>query len=82
MFYPEQEKELLMRWERNGRFFMIHLQQDLLGDWCLIRTWGEVGTGAGQQLRRQLYRTYTDAIGAIERIRRRRDTDGYKPAAD
>lgn len=81
MVESEPEKELLMRWERNGRFILIHLQEDLLGDWCLIRTWGEVGAGAGQQFRRQLFRTYPDALAAIEKVRRRRESEGYKLAA-
>ena len=34
---------LASRWERDTRYYELHLRQDLFGDWVLTRVWGGKG---------------------------------------
>lgn len=42
------EAPMFSRWERDTRYYELCLQQDLWGDWLLMRTWGKRGTAMGQ----------------------------------
>lgn len=76
----DPKKELLLRWQRDDRFYVAHLHRDLLGDWCLMRTWGVKGSGKGQRISRRVFATYSTAFAALEAIDRRRTKDGYELA--
>lgn len=68
----------MLRWQRGDRFFVAHLHRDLLGDWCLIRTWGVKGSNKGQRLNRRVFPSYSTAFAVLEEIDRRRIRDGYE----
>lgn len=70
--------ELLLRWQRGDRFYVAHLHRDLLGDWCLVRTWGVIGSAKGQRVSRRVFDTYSNAFAALEETDRRRTEDGYE----
>ncbi|HEB77022.1 MAG TPA: WGR domain-containing protein [Methylothermaceae bacterium] len=37
-----------LRWEKSGRYYEAHLQQDLWGDWVVTWVWGRRGHRLGQ----------------------------------
>ena len=51
------EAPLFSRWERESRYYELRLQQDLFGDWVLMRVWGQRGSALGQ-IRRDLCTDY------------------------
>jgi len=48
---------LFPRWERDTRYYELRLQQDLWGDWVLMRVWGQRGAALGQ-IRHELCADY------------------------
>ena len=54
---------LFSRWERETRYYELHLRQDLWGDWLLTRVWGRRGSSLGQ-IRHEHYPNYGE--GAIK----------------
>ncbi len=77
----DSKKELMLRWQRGDRFYIAHLHRDLLGDWCLVRTWGVTGSSKGQRMSRRVFDSYADAFAALEKTDRRRMADGYELAS-
>ncbi|MGX2039359.1 WGR domain-containing protein [Methylocaldum sp. MU1018] len=69
-----------LRWEKELRYYEIHLQQDLWGDWVLTRIWGRRGSPMGQ-IRRMPCHSYEDAVAKLTDIRSRRKRRGYEPVA-
>jgi predicted DNA-binding WGR domain protein len=54
--------------ERAPRYYHLHLQEDLIGGWTLIREWGYQGAGG-----RTLQEHYADAESAEAALVRVRD---------
>ena len=52
------EAPLFSRWERETRYYELRLQQDLWGDWVLMRVWGGKGSALGQ-IRHELCTDYS-----------------------
>ena len=42
------EPELTVRYQRHTRYYLLHLYQDLLGDWAITRVNGQIGSHLGQ----------------------------------
>ena len=36
--------------ERQKRFYVMNVTQNLFGEWCLIREWGRFGSAGGQRM--------------------------------
>lgn len=58
------------------RYYMLDVQPDLFGAWCVIREWGRIGSRAGQR-RTVPYPTHGEAQAALERQRRAKLRKGY-----
>ncbi|MFC1339183.1 MAG: WGR domain-containing protein [gamma proteobacterium symbiont of Phacoides pectinatus] len=58
------------------RFYQLHLQQDLLGHWTLIRESGLQGSRGS--VKRNVYDTREEAEQAMERLRDMQLHRGYK----
>jgi len=56
-----EEAPMFSRWERDTRYYELRLQQDLWGDWLLMRTWGKRDTAMGQ-IRRELCPDYAHGV--------------------
>jgi predicted DNA-binding WGR domain protein len=69
-----------LRWEKDSRYYEIHLQQDLWGDWVLTRIWGRRGSPAGQ-ITRVPCRSYRDAAALLASVCSQRKRRGYEPVS-
>jgi predicted DNA-binding WGR domain protein len=61
-----------------ARFYVLDVQADLFGAWCLIREWGRIGRPG--QLRHVPYPTEDEAKEALARQRRAKERRGYRSA--
>lgn len=69
-----------LRWEKESRYYEIHLQQDLWGDWVLTRIWGRRGSPTGQ-ITRVPCRSYRDAAELLASVCSQRKRRGYEPVS-
>jgi len=67
---------LRLRWEKETRYYEVHVVQDLWGDWVLTRIWGRRGSAIGQ-IRRAPCESYTEALAQLARLEKRRAQRGY-----
>ncbi len=58
------------------RYYYLHIQPTLFGEWDVIRQWGRVGQRGGQQ-RVDHYLSYDDAKNRYEALCRLRATHHY-----
>lgn len=65
-------------WEDNerGRYYLVHLHQDLFGDWLLTRAWGSRNSNRGG-VRHDLVDNELDGKRKIRKIAARRRQHGY-----
>jgi predicted DNA-binding WGR domain protein len=57
------------------RFYLLAVQPDLFGQWCLIREWGR--TGQGGQVRAAAFPTEEEAWGALIKQHQAKERRGY-----
>nr|WP_298251126.1 hypothetical protein [uncultured Halomonas sp.] len=38
---------MIIRWETNHDYVLVHIHQDMFGDWIFSRAWGQIGTQFG-----------------------------------
>jgi predicted DNA-binding WGR domain protein len=57
------------------RFYVLDVQPDLFGKWCLIREWGRIGKPS--QVRHISFPTEGEALDALARQRRAKQQRGY-----
>ena len=38
---------VIVRWENNHDYVLVHIHQDMFGDWIFSRAWGQIGTQFG-----------------------------------
>jgi hypothetical protein len=58
------------------RYYRVHLQVDLLGDWTLTRSWGSLDSHHGQ-VRTELVGSQTRGLQILAEITQRRAYRGY-----
>ena len=65
------------RWMTATRYYVLRVQQDLFGDWELIKSWGGRSSSRG---RSQVVPTSSavDAIAALSKESKRRARRGYR----
>ena len=70
------------RWihDEKRRYYGVFLQQDLFGDWTLVRNWGSLDNGRGQ-LHRDALSDRGSGLRQIAEIKRRRRAHGYRELA-
>lgn len=69
---------LRLRWEKETRYYEVHLQRDLWGGWVLTRIWGRRGSPMGQ-VRRVPCASYAEAVKQLTVVHSRRKRRGYEP---
>lgn len=67
---------LRRRWVKDVRYYEVHVEQDLWGEWVLTRVWGRRGTALGQ-IRRVPCVSYADALEKLAAVERQRTRRGY-----
>jgi hypothetical protein len=60
-----------------ARYYQVYLDQDLLGDWTLIKVWGGIGSNRGR-LHSTGVASYEAGIEQVDEIARRRSQRGYR----
>lgn len=38
---------VIIRWENDHDYVLVHIHQDMFGDWIFSRAWGQIGTQFG-----------------------------------
>lgn len=38
---------MIVRWETNHDYVLVHIHQDMFDDWIFSRAWGQIGTQFG-----------------------------------
>jgi predicted DNA-binding WGR domain protein len=64
--------------KRMRRFYRLDVQENLFGEWCLIREWGRIGRSG--QTRSLPFPTPHEAEAALDRHRRVKEKRGYGTA--
>ncbi len=64
------------RWHKQQRYYEAYVTQDLLGDWVVISSWGQLD-GAGACLRKKIVDSEEKAMDALHQIYRLRKKNGY-----
>jgi hypothetical protein len=59
-----------------ARYYQIHLDQDLFGDWTLLKVWGGLGSRRGGMHHAGLA-SYDHGIEQLREIAKRRSQRGY-----
>ncbi len=66
------------RWETPSRYYETHVQQDLWGEWQVVRVWGGKGSRrGGMKIERLTSRD--EALTELHAIAVRRRAHGYFP---
>jgi predicted DNA-binding WGR domain protein len=66
------------RWEKETRYYEVHIHQDLWGGWVLTRIWGRRNSPMGQ-MRRVPCESYDDAARKPATVRNQRTQRSYEP---
>ncbi|MGB5733817.1 MAG: WGR domain-containing protein [Thiohalocapsa sp.] len=59
-----------------ARYYQVFLDQDLFGDWTLIKVWGGIGSNRGR-MHSTGVTSYEAGIELVDEIARRRSQRGY-----
>ena len=62
--------------DKPPRYYHLHLQEDLIEGWTLIREWGY--QGAGGRTKKEHYEDYDSAQDALIRVRDEQIGRGYQ----
>jgi predicted DNA-binding WGR domain protein len=65
-----------IRWRKEGRYYKVVLQKDLLGDWSLTKIWGGINSRLGNY-QNHTFLNLKDAFNMINEIKIRREKRGY-----
>ncbi|MBD2258241.1 hypothetical protein [Pseudanabaena sp. FACHB-2040] len=78
---PTYEMELWQthRWQKETRYYICRLEQDLFGQWLISSEWGGLRVGR-RRLREELYDTYDLALARLEQVNRKRIRRKYERA--
>lgn len=73
----------MQRWinPEKGRYYLVDLVEDLLGDWTLVLCWGALGSGRGQ-MRVMVVPSRSAGLEQMETIAKRRRQRGYQLESD
>ncbi|MFC0268327.1 hypothetical protein [Kushneria aurantia] len=68
---------MIIRWESDHDYVLIHVHQDMFGDWIFVRAWGQIGTGYGGVVH-SLAEDYARAMAWVEDIDHIQRLRGYQ----
>lgn len=66
----------ILRWETPHRFYLAMVQQDLFGEWEVLRCWGAKGSRLGNHMREPAY-SKDHAHALLQRVVEQRFARGY-----
>lgn len=62
--------------ENINRYYGMHLERDLFGEWCLVRQWGRLGSPG--RTKRDPHPSPAEAIDALLRMQTAKIKRGYQ----
>jgi len=67
---------LILRWEKDQDYYLVHVHQDMFGDWLVTRAWGQTGTLYGG-IKHTLVASPEEAATLVDDIRHIQESRGY-----
>ncbi len=58
---------MIVRWQNEHDYCLVHIHQDMFGDWLLTKAWGQIGTQFGG-VNHSLMESYNEAVTLMESI--------------
>ena len=76
---PGLERPFRIRWEceDKNRYYEVHANMDLFGEWVLTKAWGRRGSALGN-CSQHVCQSYGEAIDRLEEIAVRRNIRKYR----
>lgn len=68
---------MLLRWELGQRYCLVHVHQDLFGDWLVTRAWGVTNSQYGG-LKHIFVNSAEEAAVLVDDIRHIHESRGYR----
>lgn len=69
------------RWHKgNQRFYQAQLVKDMLGDWCILCTWGSLNSRLGNH-KTHVFSDKNEALVFVDALNEKRLKRGYTPTA-
>ncbi|OLO04327.1 MULTISPECIES: WGR domain-containing protein [Salinicola] len=72
---------MIVRWESEHDYVLVHLHQDMFGDWIYSRAWGQIGTQYGG-LKHAVADSYDQAMMWIDDLSHIQTARGYRKVLD
>lgn len=68
---------MIIRWESGHDYVLVHVHQDMFGDWIVSRAWGQIGTQFGG-LKHMLAEDYTQAMMWVDDLHHIQASRGFR----
>lgn len=68
---------MIVRWESDHDYVLVHVHQDMFGDWIFSRAWGQIGTQFGG-LKHQLADNYGQAMMWLDDVAHIQASRGFR----
>ncbi|WP_048306897.1 hypothetical protein [Halomonas sp. PR-M31] len=68
---------MIVRWESHHDYVLVHVHQDMFGDWIFSRAWGQIGTQFGG-LKHQVAGSHDQALMWLEDVANIQGARGFQ----
>lgn len=68
---------VIVRWESDHDYVLVHVHQDMFGDWIFSRSWGQIGTQFGG-LKHLLADSYEQAMMWLDDVEHIQSSRGFR----
>lgn len=68
---------MIVRWESPHDYVLVHIHQDMFGDWIFSRAWGQIGTQFGG-LKHQLADNHQQALMWLDDVDHIQRSRGFR----
>ncbi|MCG7600930.1 hypothetical protein MHM84_14190 [Halomonas sp. McH1-25] len=68
---------MIVRWESEHDYVLVHVHQDMFGDWIFSRAWGQIGTQFGG-LKHQLADSHDQAMMWLDDVDHIQSSRGFR----
>lgn len=67
---------MIIRWEKDQDYYLVHVHQDMFGDWLVTRVWGQSGTQYGG-IKHTLVNSPEEAAILVDDVRHIQESRGF-----
>ncbi|WP_114416212.1 WGR domain-containing protein [Marinospirillum perlucidum] len=68
---------MIIRWEKGQDYYLVHVHQDMFGDWLVTRVWGLTGTQYGG-IKHTLVNSPEEAAILVDDVRHIQESRGFQ----